>query len=132
MFTLLSVSRENDGCGCHGCNELFTCKFFFSSGSESDTVVDVAGDGDTADGMVPTSKRKKLVRGDTLTKCLSSGEYPEFTGFTGVVDELHPLSTECLDFVKVFRLTLYVSTLLLRLTCMPGKAILVEGRYLQG
>ena len=40
---------------------------------------------------------QSIARRNALTKCLSSGEYPEFTGFTGVVDELDPSSTKCLE-----------------------------------
>ena len=46
-------------------------------------------------------KHKKVARRNALNKYLVTGEYPEFTGLTGVVDELDPSSTECLDFVKL-------------------------------
>ena len=75
-----------------------------SDDEDEDAEVDVAGGGDSEellDGMAPTSKRKEIARRDALNKCLGTGEYPEFTGLTGVVDELDPLSTECLDFVKL-------------------------------
>ena len=79
--------------------------FFFPDSDDEDTVVDVAGDDDSEellDGMAPTSKRnKKIARREALNKCLGTGEYPEFIGVTGVVDEVDPSSTECLDFVKL-------------------------------
>ena len=82
------------------------CLFSFpdSDDEDEDAEADVAGDGDCEefiDGMAPTSKRKKVARRDALNKCLGTGEYPEFTGLTGVVDELDHSSTECLDFVKL-------------------------------
>ena len=38
--------------------------------------------------MVPTPARKKAAREDALSKALNLGEYPEYRGLHGVVDEL--------------------------------------------
>ena len=47
-----------------------------------------AADALIIDGMVPTPARKKAAREDALSKALNLGEYPEYRGLHGVVDEL--------------------------------------------
>ena len=48
------------------------------------------------DGMVPTPARKKAAREDALSKALNLGEYPEYRGLHGVVDELDPKYCHCM------------------------------------
>ena len=75
-----------------------------STDEDDELEVDVV-DGDDSvgliEGMASTSRRKRIAREDALRKSLSCKEYPHFTGLTGVVDELDPLGSDCMDFLKL-------------------------------
>ena len=87
----------------HPCTNEVLLLYTADSGDEVEVDVDDA-DSSAADalidGMVPTPARKKAAREDALSKALNLGEYPEYRGLHGVVDELDPV-TACLQFLKL-------------------------------
>ena len=77
------------------------CFVIFLTDEEDEDSEEGGGDMEISDGIAPNPKRRKLCREDGLCKSLKSGLYPQFLGIAGPVVNTDPLTTSCLEFVKL-------------------------------